>query len=61
MPFNYDATPINFVLNGAGWNGTTPVPYGVGTGTVNNGVYNELQDLRFKMDLIYPHRVISTR
>lgn len=40
MPFS-DATPINFVLNGAGWNGATPVPYGVGTGTVNNGVYNE--------------------
>lgn len=33
--------PVSYSLTGAGYNGTNPIPYGVGTGNLNNNIYNE--------------------
>lgn len=41
VPFS-DATPISYTLSGAGYTAANaPISYGVGVGTLNNGIYNE--------------------
>lgn len=36
-----DATPITYTLKGAGYSGTSAIPYGIGTGDVGKSEYNE--------------------